>query len=50
MGSWIEASVIDGDPLDWIFECNRINTDKRCVIISWNEITKEQYEKYKHDF
>jgi len=50
IGSWIEASVINEFPLDWIAFINKILVDERCVIISWNEITEEQYERYKNDF
>jgi hypothetical protein len=44
------GQVIDDSPLEWIINKNLDSLDIIYVLISWNEITKEEYEKFKNKF
>jgi len=50
LGSVIGGIVIDTDPLDWVISINATDIERQYIIISWNEITKEQCEKHKDEY
>jgi hypothetical protein len=44
----MENGIVDIHPIDWQIQCDK-QYPGQYTILSWNEITKEQFERYyKH--
>lgn len=46
-GSWVYGGVLVREfPLEWVKNCNEKYKGERYVILSWQEVTDEEFNKY----